>query len=173
VRSLCLCHFWPDFYHFPASHLTRAYKMWKFIKELNLTFVVSSLCTDCREFWFLIHQVHEIWTLNLQESSPLLYLLSYQAYRNWWWVLILYKYTRFELSTRLQESSPLLYLLNYQAYGDWWWVLILYKYTRFEFSIFRNLVHCSTCRAIKPTEIGGEFLSFISTRDLNSQPLVI
>jgi hypothetical protein len=47
---------------------------------------------------------------------------------------------------------------------------MLYKYTRFKLSTFRNPVHCSICCAIKSTEIDDEFLSFISTRELNSQP---
>jgi hypothetical protein len=122
-------------------------------------------------------------------SRALIYLLSYQAYRDWgwvlildkytrfkistfdwWWFLILYKYTRFKLSTfrNLVHCSTCWAIA--EVYRDWWWVLIRYKYTRFKLSTFRNLVHCSTCWAIKSTEIGVEFLSFISSRYLNYQP---
>jgi hypothetical protein len=155
-----------------------SYPLYKYTRFKLSTFMNLTHCSTCwaiksteidDEFLSFISTRD----LNSQPSGirSLLYLLSYQVYRDWWWVIILYKHTRFKLSTfKNLVHCPLFYLLSYQVYRNWWWVLILYKYTIFQLSIFRNVVHCSTCWAIKSTEIGHEFLSFINTRDLNSQP---
>jgi hypothetical protein len=50
-------------------------------------------------------------------------------------------------------------------------------YAKFELSIFRNLVHCSTCWAVKPAGINGsilcfgELLSFASTTKIHLRTL--
>ena len=92
-----------------------------------------------------------------------LHQFSYQVHGGRLCFFILYKDTRFKLSTS-ETFCPLNNLLRYQVYWHWWCVLILYKFTRYSQPIWEPVCYF-TVELFSPGGLLMDFLGFIGTRN--------